>query len=536
MRDVISHKGELFTNKGRVMKNRIISTVLMFVTQTSLILLNGACQRDSNIPHNYVEIAPTDTEVDIIRKAANVTPSPRQLAWQEMELTAFVCFNIPTFIDRECGDGKEEPSIFNPTQFDARQWACVCKDAGMKLIIVIAKHHDGFCLWPSKYTEHSVKNSPWRNGKGDVVKEVADACREYDLKFGVYLSPWDRHEPTYGDSPAYNEYFKNQLRELLSNYGAIAEVWFDGHCGEGPNGKKQVYDWVGYYQLIRELQSDAVIAIMGPDVRWVGTESGYGRETEWSVVPVDLKDQTKIAESSQQNVTDGAFVPKDMMAEDLCSREKIKNASTLIWYPSEVDVSIRPGWFYHQSQDAQVKTVEKLLDIYYSSVGRNSVLLLNIPPDRRGLIHENDIKVLREWRETLDATFKENLAKRAKVIASNTRKGHDPKNTIDGNKVTFWMTKDNVESATLEYQLSEEKTFDVLMLQENIRVGQRVERFHLEAWLQDHWERITEGTTIGYKRLLRFPAVSTDKVRLIITESRTSPTVTNFGLFERPSK
>jgi len=482
---------------------------------------------------NFVKISPDDTMVDIIRKAANVSPSPQQLAWQEMELTAFVHFTVNTFTDKEWGDGKEDPAIFNPTQFDARQWAKVCQDAGMKLIIVTTKHHDGFCLWPSKYTEHSVKNSPWKNGKGDIVKEVAVASREYGLKFGVYLSPWDRHEPTYGNSPVYNEYFKNQLRELLTQYGDVAEVWFDGACGEGLNGKRQVYDWDGYYQVIRELQPDAVIAIMGPDVRWVGTESGYGRKTEWSVLPVQLNDQDRDAGDSHREVVDGAFIPKDMTIEDLGSREKIKTASALIWYPSEVDVSIRPGWFYHQGQDTQVKTPEKLLDIYFSSVGRNSLLLLNIPPDTRGLIHENDIAVLKEWRNALDAIFKVNHAEGALVNASSTHKGHLPQNTIDGDKSTYWTTEEDVESAALEYQLDGEKTFDVLMLQENIRVGQRVEQFYLEVWIDEQWEKVAEGTTVGYKRLLRFPAVTTNKVRLVIVESRTSPTILSFGLFRR---
>jgi alpha-L-fucosidase len=483
---------------------------------------------------NYAVIKPGDSPTEIIRKAANITPSPRQLAWQQQECIAFAHFGMNTFMDQEWGKGTESPSVFNPTNFDARQWVRVIKDAGFKLLILTAKHHDGFCLWPSKYTEHSVKNSPWKSGKGDVVAEVAKACREAGLKFGVYLSPWDRHERTYGDSPVYNEHFRNQLRELLSNYGEIAEVWFDGANGEGPNGKTQVYDWQSYYKLIRELQPNAVIAIMGPDVRWVGTESGSGRETEWSVLPNVTQNLDAIAASSQQFPIDGAFAPKDLMGEDLGSREKMKNASSLVWYPAETDVSIRPGWFYHASQDALVKTPEQLVDIYFSSVGRNSVLLLNIPPDKSGRIHDSDMKNLMGMRKILDETFRKNLALGARMSTSNERRGHRARTIVEPGTKNYWTTDDGVESATLEIQLTKQQTFDCALLQENISVGQRVESFRLEAFSNNEWKVITRGTTIGYKRLLRFPAMTTMKVRLIIEQSRNSPTLSSFGLFKAP--
>ena len=481
---------------------------------------------------NFVAISPNVSINSIVRKAANVVPSPRQLAWQKMEFTAFVHFTVNTFTDKEWGDGTEPESVFNPSAFDARQWARVCKSAGMKQIIVTAKHHDGFCLWPSKYTEHSVKNSPWRNGKGDVLKDVSEACREYGLKFGVYLSPWDRHEPTYGDSPKYNAYFRNQLTELLTNYGEVDEVWFDGACGEGPNGKRQVYDFESYYKLIRKLQPQAVIAIMGPDVRWVGTESGYGRKTEWSVLPVSQQARDKIAADSQNDI---AFLPLgDMTNEDLGSRDKLAKASALVWYPAEVDVSIRPGWFYHASQDSKVKTAEKLVDIYYSSVGRNSLLLLNLPPDRRGLINEHDIKSLMGMREILDKTFNENLVANATVTAGSAEKGCAPSKIIDGKFDTYWAAKDGVSSAEIVFVLDGEKQFDRAMLQEHIPTGQRIEKFKLDAWQDGHWKQFTEGTTVGYKRLLRFPAVKTQKVRLTIQQSRTNPTLAEFGLFKSP--
>jgi alpha-L-fucosidase len=507
-------------------KPAILGMTLAFCTA-----LFSSCQQDKFA--SFVTIAADDTAEVMIHKAACVTPSARQLAWQEMELTAFAHFSINTFTDQEWGSGKENPQLFNPSQLDAKQWARVFKEAGLKMIILTAKHHDGFCLWPSKYTNHSVKSSPWQNGKGDMVREVAEACREFGLKLGIYLSPWDRHQPSYGDSPRYNEFFKNQLRELLTNYGEVAEVWFDGACGEGPNGKRQVYDWPGYYKVIRELQPDAVIAIMGPDVRWVGTESGYGRETEWDPVPIGLRALAEMPAIRNQKALDAAFIPLDLTQADLGSRDKIMHTSALAWYPSEVDVSIRPGWFYHQSQDKQVKSPEKLFDIYFSSVGRNSVLLLNIPPDRRGLIHENDIRALEEWRKALDETFRLNFAEGAQAQASSAAPGHDAQKTIDGDKKTYWTTEEGNEAATLEYRLAKPSTFEILMLQENIRVGQRVERFELEAWINGRWEKVTEGTTIGYKRLLRFPATTTDRVRLSITQSRTNPTLTHFGLYKK---
>ncbi len=514
--------------------------ILMSIWSALILFLFGATafgQDQGAHPgaRNIVLISPGATMDEVVRKAAQVAPSPRQLAWQEMEFIAFVHFGTNTFSDREWGLGTEDPAHFNPSALDARQWARVIKDAGMKMVIVTAKHHDGLCLWPSKYTSHSVKSSPWKGGKGDVVGEVAAACKESGLKFGVYLSPWDRHEPTYG-SEQYNEHFRNQLRELLTWYGEVSEVWFDGANGEGPNGKRQVYDWQSYYRLIRELQPNSVIAVMGPDVRWVGTESGYGRETEWSVVPDVAQNLEAIAGGSQQNPVDGAFVPGDMMAEDLGSREKIKNAKALVWYPSEVDVSIRPGWFYHADQDTRVKTPEKLVDIYYSSVGRNSVLLLNLPPDRRGLIHENDVTNLKGMRTILDRTFAKNLVSGVAVRASDERPGHAGAMAGDTDNATYWTTNEGVVSATLEYVLPSAQTFDRALLQECISVGQRVERFHIDAWDGTTWARAAEGTTIGYKRLLRFPAVTATKIRLVIDESRTSPTLSTFGLYKAPPR
>lgn len=493
------------------------------------LLLHGAAYAQKTTNDNYVVIASGDTQADIIYKAATLTPSPRQLRWQQLELTAFFHFGVNTFTGKEWGTGKEDPQVFNPTSLDAKQWVRTAKEAGIKQVILTAKHHDGFCLWPSKYTAHSVKSSPWKNGKGDVVKEVAEACKEYKIGFGIYLSPWDMNSPVYG-SEAYNDYFVNQLTELLTQYGRVDEVWFDGANGEGPNGKKQVYDFSRWYELIRKLQPEATIAIMGPDVRWVGTETGYGRETEWSVVPANNLDQSAIAANSQQGL---AFKPQgDMMGDDLGSRDKLKNVKGLVWYPAETDVSIRPGWFYHSEEDSKVKSPEKLLDIYYNSVGKNSVLLLNIPPDTKGLVNESDVKALQGWKHLRDETFSINLAKNAIV---KTTGGKNGKNMLDGNYNTFWISSATDTTASIEFDLKETKTFDVLSLQENIQIGQRIEQFVLEYWDGSEWKKATEGTTVGYKRLLRFTPVTANKVRLRILSARLNPTISEVGLYKQPS-
>lgn len=485
------------------------------------LLLATACLHSNAQQQNMVWIAPTDSLPQILHKAVQVTPTPRQLRWQQLELTAFFHFGINTFTNREWGDGKENPQLFNPTQLDARQWVNTVKAAGVKQVIITAKHHDGFCLWPTKSTKHSVASSPWKNGKGDVVKEVAEACRKAGIGFGVYLSPWDRHEPSYG-TEAYNTFFVQQLTELLTQYGQVDEVWFDGANGEGPNGKKQVYDFDRWYKVIRQLQPQATIAIMGPDVRWVGTETGHGRTTEWSVVPANHLDPATVAANSQQDL---AFKPAgDMMGDDLGSREKISKAKALVWYPAETDVSIRPGWFYHPSEDSLVKTAEQLLDIYFHSVGRNGVLLLNIPPDKRGLIHEQDVKVLQQWRQRRNDIFRRNLLSVAQTTLQY------PQLLTDGYDSTAYSF-DQQHTMTIEWKWRGMQTMNVLLLQEEIRKGQRVESFVLEYLSDDGWKIAATGTTIGYKRLLRFPKISTSAVRLRITGTRANPVLAEMGLY-----
>lgn len=478
---------------------------------------------------SYTTIQPGETQAEIIKKAAIITPTARQLRWQKLELTAFFHFGVNTFTGREWGDGKENPKIFNPVKLDAEQWVKTVKEAGFKQVILTAKHHDGFCLWPTKTTAHSVKSSPWKNGSGDVVAEVAAACKKYNIGFGIYLSPWDMNSAVYG-TDAYNDFFITQLTELLTNYGQIDEVWFDGANGEGSNGKKQVYDFNRWYAHIRKLQPKAVIAIMGPDVRWVGTESGYGRETEWSVLPTAEQNQEKISSLSQKEVNVVPTLTGSFKDQDRGGRSKLLGATGLVWYPAETDVSIRPGWFYHSSEDNKVKSPEKLLDIYYNSVGKNSVLLVNIPPDKNGLINENDIKNLQGWAKLREGTFKTNLAKGALISSPN---GLKTKALLDEKYNTNWTTKGNDTTAVIELDLKTSKTFDVLSVQENISIGQRVEKFTFEYWDGKEWKSAAQGTTIGYKRLIKFKPIKASKVRLRIEQSRLNPSISEFGIYKQ---
>ncbi len=474
---------------------------------------------DAQTKSNFIRILDTDSENDIIKKAVNVVPSARQLRWQQLEMTAFIHFGINTFTGREWGDGKESPSLFNPSGLDARQWVKTCKEAGFKLVILTAKHHDGFCLWPSRFTEHSVKSSPWKDGKGDVVKETADACREYGIEFGIYLSPWDRNSSTFG-SEAYNDFFVNQLTELLTNYGRIGEVWFDGANGEGAEGKKQRYDFKRWYSLIRKLQPEAVIAVMGPDIRWVGTEKGYGRDNEWSVVPGDALMPDKIASESQKDVS---FAPVDMTDKDLGSREKIVKAKSLVWYPAEMDVSIRPGWFYHASEDDQVKSPKKLLDIYYGSVGRNGTLLLNLPPDKRGLIHENDVRSLQYFKKELDRRFKHNILKDA-LSSPGTRK-------LTDNDIKTNVVLKGDKGQVLEFDFGKDCAFNTLVLQEDISRGQRVEELIVECMENGRWKTIAKIGTVGYKRIIEFERISSNKLRLTFAKTRGTIFIGEAGLY-----
>ncbi len=477
------------------MKKLILSTALLAAICTA-----GQAQETNDYYVKHVEFPQGATLEQKVDMAARLVPTPQQLEWQQMELTAFLHFGINTFTGREWGDGKENPALFNPTDFDAEQWVRSLKEAGFKMAILTAKHHDGFCLWPTKTTGHSVAASPWKDGKGDVVRELRDACDKYGIKFGVYLSPWDRNASCYGDSPKYNEFFIEQLTELLTNYGEVHEVWFDGANGEGPNGKKQEYDWTAILSTIRRLQPRAVTAIMGDDVRWVGNERGLGRETEWSATVLT---PGTYARCEEQNKALGVKAT----SKDLGGRDMLVNAKELFWYPSEVDVSIRPGWFYHQQEDNQVKSLKHLTDIYFKSVGYNSVLLLNIPPDQCGRISDADVNRLKEFADY-----------RKEIFADNRVKGG----------LKAWTAR---PGDTHVYQLKPKSEINVVMLCEDISKGQRMEAFTVEALTADGWKEIAKGTTVGYKRLIRIPAVEARQLRVKVDACRLAANISEVAAY-----
>lgn len=471
-----------------------------------LFLLFGACQQEVTAPTALLPV-----------------PNEDQLAWHELEQYAFIHFTTNTFTDKEWGYGDESPEIFNPSAFDAEQWATTAKAAGLKGLILTCKHHDGFCLWPSAYTEHSVKNSPFQNGKGDVVKAVSEACRKQGLFFGVYLSPWDRNRPEYA-TPEYIGYYRNQLRELLSNYGEVSEIWFDGaNGGDGfYGGSKETrkidnrvyYDWPNTHAIVRQLAPHAIMfSDAGPDIRWCGNESGFAGKTNWNTINRDT------------------LYPGKSGIQDLLN-SGAENGTA--WLPSEIDVSIRPGWFYHEKEDSLVRTPENLFKIYLESVGRGSNLLLNLPPDRRGLVHENDVKSLLAWRKLLDDAFSNNLAANAKASANTYRgksKQYAAANVTDGDKNTYWATDDNVLSGSIEIDLGKPQTVNYVSIQEYIRLGQRVKSFNVEAWQDNKWTAIAEGTTIGNKRILPTGNIQVSKIRINITDAKACPLIANVAVF-----
>ncbi|HJC24511.1 MAG TPA: alpha-L-fucosidase [Candidatus Eisenbergiella merdavium] len=467
------------------------------------------------------------------RRLTAVVPTERQIAWQQMEFYSFVHFTVNTFTGREWGDGTEPEEIFNPTAFDASQWVDALKAAGMKGLILTCKHHDGFCLWPSRYTGHSVANSPFRGGKGDVVREVSEACRRGGLRFGIYLSPWDRNCALYGQGKAYDDYFVNQLTELLTGYGEICSVWFDGACGEGPNGKKQVYDWERYYAVIRRLQPDACIHVCGPDVRWCGNEAGDTRPSEWSVVPKRASETERIASKSQQ-ADETQFRERKISAgdQDLGSRDVLADEAELIWYPAEVNTSIRPGWFYHEEEDELVRPLEELLHIYYHSAGGNAGFLLNIPPTKEGLFHANDVKRLCEIGEYLKKTFARNLAKEAELSADAWEEGHEIDAVRTDDYDSFFRTQDGVRTAQITLAFPEPARVSHVVLKENIRMSQRIEGFEITAVSENGEEQeVYRGTVVGYQKIARFPEIAAKRLQIRITDSRVFPTLSFIGVY-----
>jgi len=451
-----------------------------------------------------------------------VIPSTEQITYQQMEFIGFIHFSINTFTDKEWGYGDEDPALFNPTELDAEQWVLTAKAAGMRQLILTAKHHDGFCLWPSRYTEHSIRNSPYKGGQGDIVREFTDACRKHGLRVGLYLSPWDRNHPDYG-KPRYITYYRDQLRELLTEYGGINELWFDGaNGGSGYYGganeerwieKKSYYDWEETIRLVKHLQPAILIfSDAGPDIRWVGNENGHGGDTFWSTID---RDRLGIGFSDQDYLNTG-------------------DPDGSHWITGECDVSIRPGWFYHASEDSLVKTPQQLMEIYEKSVGRNGVLLLNIPPDKRGLFHENDVKALKEFGAIIERAFENNYALNAGCTADNTRMDSSkfsPGNITDGNPESYWATDDGIASATITIDLGKETTFDRVLIQEPIRFGQRISRFQVLVLENEDWKMLYEGTTIGYKRLIRFDAVTATMLRLKILDATHAPAISDLAVY-----
>lgn len=420
-------------------------------------------------------------------------PSASQLAWQREELALFLHFGINTFTDREWGDGKEDPALFNPAQLDARQWARAARAVGFSAMILTAKHHDGFCLWPSRVTDHSVVRSPWRGGRGDVVQEFTDACRAEGLRAGLYLSPWDRNAPVYGDSPRYNDFYCDQLTELLTGYGAITEVWFDGANGVGPNGRRQEYDWPRFFRTVRSLQPNAVMfSDAGPDVRWIGNEQGSAGDPNWSTV-------------------DPSVVPvPGVWSEAIGKALQHGDPQGPVWRPGETDTSIRPGWFHHPAEDAKVKSLEALIAIYFTSVGRNSKLLLNVPPTRDGVIHEADAGRLAEFHGRLGAMFAEDHAARTK-----------PRWRVTG-----------ARSAVAEVELRRTVNAEIVRLEEQIEQGQLVARYAVQGASENGaWTELARGETIGYRKLNRFAPAPVRRVRVLIEDALDTPRPIRLGVY-----
>ncbi|SMO87341.1 alpha-L-fucosidase [Fodinibius sediminis] len=436
-------------------------------------------------------------------------PTPQQVAYQRKEKVAFVHFGVNTFTNREWGTGEEDPALFNPTDFDAEQWAKVLSENGFETLILTAKHHDGFSLWPSEYTDHDIASSPYKDGDGDIVKEVAEACKKYDLDCGVYLSPWDMHETTYG-RPEYNEFYLNQLRELLSRYGTISEIWFDGAKGEG--AKDMDYDFDAWWSTVRELQPDALIfSDEGPDIRWIGNEHGFAGRTNWSTfnrdsVSIGQAGQTEYLNSGQAGGPD--------------------------WVVGECDVSIRPGWFYHPEEDDEVKTVAELTEIYMKSVGRNCTLLLNIPPDTTGRFHPNDVERLYAFTDTLESIFDQNLANGATLSASSAGERYPAEQALDNNVDSFWIASRDDTTPSLTLRFDRPLSFNLLVLQEFIPIGQRISAFTVSANTDGSWQTIAQETTVGHKRILRFDQdITTEEIRITIEDFSGRPAISEIGLF-----
>lgn len=448
----------------------------------------------------------------------SITPHKRQLAHQRMEFYGFIHFTVNTYTDKEWGDGTESPFIFDPVELDVTGWAQTAKKAGMTGLILTCKHHDGFCLWKSKYTDHSVASSPC---DVDIVKALSEACKEEGIRFGVYLSPWDRNNPAYGQGKAYDDYYVNQLEELLTGYGDIFCVWLDGACGEGANGKVQRYDWERYYACVRHLQPHACICVCGPDIRWCGNEAGDTRPSEWSVVPARTALAERIQEKSQQ-ADDASFRKAKINSWDLDlgSREALEMENELIWYPAEVDTSIRPGFFYHESEDHQQKTLSQLKDIYYRSVGGNATLLLNIPPMPNGRLHKRDCEILEEFGAFLQDAFSRNfINEEAKVRATAEEPGHEIINAIVDDDTNWFQTPVGQTTTQIQIDFGKVRACTHLVMKEPIWLSQRIECFHVQLFHRGTCIAHYDGTIVGYKKILPIEG-SADRIVITIQDAR----------------
>lgn len=480
--------------------------------------------------------------IDKVDKYISYVPNLPQRIVQRDGFNAFIHYGINTFAGQEWSDGKADPSMFNPTGQDTDQWCKILKETGVKSVILTAKHHDGFCLWQTKTTHYSVASSPYQGGKGDVVKELSQSCAKYGLKFGFYLSPWDRNNEHYGINPSkYNDIYCQQLTELLTNYGEVYFVWMDGACGAHQDGKpKQVYDFNRYYQIIRELAPKACISNCGPDVRWVGNEGGYARKSEWNVLPHFAFDTQTISDKSQKE-DNGEFAKKgiDIISEDLGSRSFLDSYDQFIWYPAEVDVSIRPGWFYHKSQDGLLRSLNNLMHIYYTSVGGNSLLLLNVPPDKRGLINENDAARLKAMGTAIKSAFAQRV--RLNVLDAPPQEGGniiDNVNSLSCDPITYYADsyytpKDEAASYTIKASFDTVYNIDKVRLIEDVRFSQRVESFKIYAACKGKTKLVYNGTVIGYNRIALFKkAYKADGIIIVIDKCRRKPYIEHISVYQ----
>lgn len=461
------------------------------------------------------------------RELAAIRPHPRQVAWQAMEFYGFIHFGMNTVTDREWGSGHDDPAAFDPAGLDADQWVRAFKSAGMTGVILTCKHHDGFCLWPSDHTDCSVASSPWRGGRGDLVAEVADAARRHGLRFGIYLSPWDRTEASYGSGTAYDDFYVAQLTELLTRYGPVFSVWLDGANGEGPNGRRQLYDWERYYAVVRETQPDAVISVCGPDVRWCGNEAGDTRPDEWSVVPGALRDAERTADRSQR-VDDGTFARLVRSDDrDLGSRAALAgHERDLVWYPAEVNTSIRPGWFHHPAEDASVRSADELFTVYLRAVGGNSCFLLNVPPAADGLLRDTDVAVLAELGRRID-DFRARRIEATARVSSGT--AGDVATGWPGGGDTPWRPDGSDTSPTLTLAFPGPRSVEAVAVGEDITRGQRIEHLVVRGRLPEYrgggWTGLAEANAVGHQRILTFPPTEVDAVSFEVTRARDTPVV-----------